>query len=243
MTRKVIHDFMSTPDSNNTTFMRALRRAQIRGHGGTIPMYEAWCRSEQGATLERDEAFWDTVVRWVCQNPMLDLSELPHLVDYIVDRKAREPDFSMKGRSVLAMLRNVREWHRDLANARDVKNIVFEPSGFQSGTWYTKKPKSEGEGKYQWTFHEVLTSRELAAEGRFMKHCVYSYTNSIMQGNCSIWSMRCDGERMLTIEVRHTARTIVQAKGKYNRSSTAQEMVVMKEWARKNNLDIKVYRW
>jgi len=243
MTRKVIHDFMSTPDSNKTSFMRALRRAQIRGHGGSLRMYEAWCRSDQGADLQQDEEFWDTVVRWVCRNPMLDLAELPHLVDYIIHRKREDDTFTMKGRSVLAMLRNVREWHHDLANARDVKNIDFGLSGIKSGTWYTKKPRTEGEGKHQWTFHEVLSSRELLAEGRAMKHCVYSYTSSIMQGSCSIWSLRCDGDRMLTIEVRSPANIIAQAKGKYNRSSTAQEMVVIKEWARKNNLDIKVYRW
>lgn len=247
MTRRVIHDFMSTPDSNNTTFMRALRRAQIRAHGGTILMYEAWCRSEQGATLQRDETFWDTVVRWVCRNPMLDLCELPNLVDYIVHRKGQDNEFSMKGRSVLAMLRGMREWHHDLANARDVKNTAFEPSGFKSGTWYTQKPKSEGEGKYCWTFHEILSSRELAAEGRFMHHCVYSYTYSIANGHCSIWSMQRDGERMLTIEVRPRGMdgsgTIVQARGKCNRQSTAQEMVVMKEWARKNSLEIVAMRW
>ncbi len=146
------------------------------------------------------------------------------------------------------MLRLMREWHHDLANARDVKDIAFSPSGLKPGTWYTQKPKSEGDGKYCWTFHEVMSSRELAAEGRHMKHCVYSYTYSISNGHCSIWSMRCDNERMLTVEVRPTRGmagngTIVQARGKYNRLATAQEMVVLKEWARKNDLEFRAMRW
>jgi hypothetical protein len=67
-----------------------------------------------------------------------------------------------------------------------------------------------------------------------MRHCVAIYAESIASGGCSIWSLRRDGNRALTIEVDNKRRRIVQAKGKCNRRPEDWELRIVERWAREN---------
>ena len=181
-----------------------------------------------------DEEFWLTVLRWFCQHPLLDRRQVGPLLDYVAHRRGEDPAFSMKGRSPLAMLRAMREWHGLLARERVLKGVVFKPSGYKS---LIHKTREDGKGsEIVWTVDEILTSKALAAEGSDLRHCVYSYVRAIEQGNTAIWSLRCDGQRAVTIEVRNDARQIVQARGARNRYVTSAEYAVIARWAQDNGL-------
>lgn len=237
LTKKMCHELLSTPGEK---FMAALRRAQILGHDGDRMLHQAWMDTDVGKEVHdrATEEFWVTVLRWFCQNPMLDRRQVGPLLDFISFRRRQDPDFSMKGRSPLAMLRGMNEWHGDLAKEKAIKGTVFKASGFKEGLYTVKGGK--GQPDLTWKIQEILTSKQLAAEGRALRHCVYSYAWHIQDGKTSIWSMTLDNEKLITVEVRNVPREIVQARGKVNRPMTSAESKILLKWAQDNRLGLSL---
>jgi hypothetical protein len=141
----------------------------------------------------------------------------------------------MKGRSPLAFLRAVDEWHGDLARTKAITGKAYAPSGFKGGHFITKDRTGL---EYHWRVEELLTDKLLAAEGSAMRHCVYSYASNIERGMTSIWSMTCSGERKATIEVRNQYRAVAQARGRFNAALGSHESKVLLKWAQDNGLAI-----
>jgi hypothetical protein len=46
---------------------------------------------------------------------------------------------------------------------------------------------------------------------------------------------------MLTIEVRRDLRRVVQARGRFNRAATREELGVLQAWATRNALDVSLF--
>jgi hypothetical protein len=123
---------------------------------------------------------------------------------------------------------------------------AYAPSGFKEATFDLSERSRDGEVKKQiWRIEEVLTGKELAAEGRRMGHCVYSYAWAIERRQTSIWTMTLeDGQgttgrwAMLTIEVRNESRAVVQARGRFNRAATSAEHRILVRWAGQNGLSV-----
>jgi hypothetical protein len=243
LTKKQCHTFLTT--SSEWSFMMALRRVQIMSHGGNARLLKAWMQRDIGQRLQNnaDEQFWDSVLAWFCKNPMLDLNQLGPLIDYIVYRRREDREFSMKGRSVMAMLRAMNDWHGELTRRRQYEEHNYNPSGFKMGRWEVTKHERTGNLYQIWRIEEILSSKELHAEGRAHHHCVASYGSSIRAGNVSIWSLSCNNEKLITIEVRNTACKIVQARGRYNRQTTAEEFKYLTKWANENGLQIQLGFW
>lgn len=246
LTRKMCHDLMQTPV--NVGFLAGLRRVQVRACGGSHRLFSAWLRTALGQRLQRpeEEAFWATVIEWLAKNPMLDPTQISPIVDFITFRRQQDRAFSMKGRSVVALLRSMEEWHQVLAHEKVTHGTRFRPSGYQGMT-------HKGVGSRDdevWTITEILGSRDLAEEGRELRHCVYSYTWSIEKGDTSIWSMSMASretgymsKKMMTIEVRNNSHQVVQFRGKANRLSTAQEFGILTKWCELNKLEVRIGRW
>jgi hypothetical protein len=123
-----------------------------------------------------------------------------------------------------------------------VRRRAFKPSGFEAMDLDRSRNANGTRLTEVWHFREMLDSASLADEGRAMGHCVYSYANSIERGECSIWTLTLeDGTghwRRLTIEVRNSARRIVQARGRFNKLPQALDMVPLNAWAGRNRLEI-----
>jgi hypothetical protein len=182
---------------------------------------------------------------------MLDPGEVAPLVDYIDHRRREEPGFTMKGRSPLAMLRAMKEWHGNLTKERAVSGKVFQRSGFAPLDFPSSRREAGGGViKERWSIAELLTARTLAEEGKRMGHCVYSYAWRIEKGDTSIWSVKMEdglGEtgrwHMVTLEVRNDLRRVVQARGRFNRAMTSREHAIVGQWAGMNNLKISLGAW
>jgi hypothetical protein len=243
LTKKQCHAFLKS--TSDYSFMSALRKVQVQTYDGEPRLHQAWMMREIGRRLHNkaDEAFWDSVISWFAKNPMLDLEQLGPLMDYIQHRRREDTNFSMKGRSVLAMLRGMEEWHGELQRVKEFKAHNYDSSGFKAERYDFKKRLKTGHVHETWTIEEILSSSELAAEGKAHKHCVYSYSHSIANGQVSIWSMKCNGERMITIEVLNRSKMIVQARGKYNRQTTAEEFRIIQRWASENGIEVRLSRW
>ena len=229
LTRRMCHELLSVPSGGS--LLGAIRRIEVRFAGGNDRLYQAWMGTREARTLgDRDEeTFWWTVIEWFSHAKTLDPSQVAPLVDYIGHRRRQDRGFSMSRRSLPALTRGMVEWHRELATEKVVHGVVFEPSGY--ARLEVDRSARDRNGEFQrriWHVDEVRTSKELAAEGRRMNHCVYSYVWSIEKGQTSIWSMTLEdgkGETgrwaMLTIEVRKDLRRVVQARGRFNRSATS----------------------
>ncbi|RYG30675.1 MAG: hypothetical protein EON93_14360 [Burkholderiales bacterium] len=90
----------------------------------------------------------------------------------------------------------------------------------------------------RWVIRQIRTGDELAEEGARMHHCVYSYKGSCMSGHSSIWTMRRNNKRMLTIEMNNQA-DIVQIRGFGNRLATPEEMKMINQWAREAGVTVR----
>jgi len=250
-TKKMAHFFMRAPA--HLTVEAALRWGQVLGLGGS----EKTANGVLSTSLVRDfrhDEFWTTVLRWFITHPMLDPVQFGPIVDFIrhrkfatedvvgedglVERRPIEPGFMMKGRTPDALLRRVAEWHRELGKDARVPDLAWEPSGI--GWLIHTERDPDTDAVRLWTVRELTSQRELAAEGRYLRHCVASYGESCRRRYCSIWSLGVQfgqrRKRMVTVEIRN--RAIVQARGKANRLPGEREWSLLRRWAAQEGLTI-----
>jgi hypothetical protein len=247
MTAKMAHIFLQAPPQYSV--IEALRYAQILANGGDEYLAYSILGSRMVEDFENN-AFWETVLRFFINNPMLDKVEVLPLIDYIHHVKfgvQSAPDFSMKGRTVTALLRQMTDWHNQVNRLN--RNGKFDANA----TKWTPVPISNfehAEGTTEakrkvYSIYQLTTAKALQTEGAALSHCVYSYTRSCMSGKTSIWSFAEEVQdnvtRLLTLEMNNTERMIVQIRGKYNRYPTEQEMKVVDRWAAREY--VKISRW
>lgn len=257
MTNKIGCHFLRAPD--DFTIEEALRFGQISALGGDIRLMNALRPTKLMSLSKTKEEFCLSVIRFFIDNPMLDTAQIGPIVDYlwhakyevrrifvargvVQDLPPEQPNLSMTGRTVDTLLQQVDRWHRQLGKERKGGDFEWEhlkgvkDFEYMEGEEYHKNMRL-------WRIRELLSSKELAAEGRVMMHCVASYAHSCYKGNASIWSMTCEGydgvENAVTIEVRD--RTICQVRGKRNVVPNDKEKAIIKRWSVKNGLNIASY--
>jgi len=242
VTRRMCRRFMET--SAGTPLMVGLRRAQVEALGGDRRLADRICGTFLGRELQISEAFWQGVIHWFCNHWTGDSRKVGPLLDYIKHCWEENRGFSMKGRSPHTLIQGMEEWHRDLARLKALEKYTFKPSGFSGMNWEEKKKVGVNAFKVEtWVIEEILTSKDLVAEGSKMKHCVASYSDGIKEGGSSIWSVKKDDERRLTIEIDNRNRCIAQVAGPCNESASDKEKAMVRKWARENNIRIQKNAW
>lgn len=150
--------------------------------------------------------------------------------------------FSMEGRTLKSVLRLVNAWHLELAGKKKGRRLAWHKSPIKAYRYLEKRPEEETDRV--WSIQELLDSDALYAEGRAMRHCVYTYANLCWRGETTIWSLRLrvdSGEkRMATIEVNPRKRSIVQARGKCNQRPGTRSLEIMHQWAAWAGIQLKV---
>jgi hypothetical protein len=234
------HHFLHAP--RDYSVEEAIRWGQVMGLGGNSRLVETILSTRIATDFSNDD-FWGTVIRWFAQNLGPSVAMVGPLVDYIYRRKYRphDPDFSMKGRTVGSLVRQMLDWHTRLREARVKEDLQWPASGIQSFDWTENSPASNT--PRHWTIIELLSRHELHHEGQVMRHCVASYDDLCARGTASIWSMglqKKSGHRrhVLTIEVTNRTRTIRQIRGKANRLPRRKEMNVVQRWASEAGLSL-----
>ena len=264
LTKRMAHEFtVSSPAGFDVE--AALRWSQVIGMGGDDLLAEAVCDSMLGEHFE-DGTFWESVLHFFINNPMLDVVHVGPIIDYIHHQRfARqerrnpdgrvdlvdppEPGFTMKGRTPESLLRRVDAWHRALTKSTVKEPRKWTSCGINGFTWVDEDERA-GEIR-TWRIEEVLNSRDLSYEGKTMKHCVASYVQSCANGSKSIWSMKVEymgsgtTRHVLTIELFNSKRYIRQVRGRGNsrpmdaHSGRAQEgWHVLTRWADQEGLTL-----
>ena len=228
-TKPMSRHFLTAP--NDCSFTEALRWGQVQGVGGDSTLARAVLSTELGLTFEHDE-FWQTVIKWFVDHPMLDRNLFGVIYDYLQYQKfgsanvARfeigpdgrqrhyfegpaQPNLMMKGRTPRALIRDVETWHRRLHLVGRKSILCWNHSGIDE----LRLVEGEKENSI-WTIQQLLGSQALIEEGQAMNHCVASYAGSCNHGKTSIWTMRHQmkhqQKRVLTVEVRLWDRTIAR---------------------------------
>ena len=190
------------------------------------------------------DAFWFDAIRFFCLpgNMPATIAVANDLADYFAARRHEDRAFRLLGssQSLAAILRRMEQWHRALARAKDLSGITWGGVALPDHTVEQKDPDNKQQ-TIVWTFHQITSGKELAAEGTAQRHCVFGYKTRCVNGDCSIWSLtRTDAfgakTRRLTIEVDRYG-SIVQKRGLANRAPRPEEEHVVGQWALKFNLD------
>lgn len=255
LTRAQCLEFTRTPPE--MSIASAVRRVQVKAEGGSLALFEVWRNLERMKVFgtKDEEDFKLTVLRFFARNPMLNRAQIGPLCDYIFNKRRQNAAFSMQGRTVAALTRDMNEWHDELNRARGARRLLwsktqdaapvkFERSGFQS--FRTEKPvgkatRSGFTNVVVWTIQEILSSDALREEGQTLHHCVYSYRADVAAKETSIWSLSAKEDqkapqKLITLEVNNRLQSVVQARGACNRLTRPEEDRLIAEWASRNSL-------
>jgi hypothetical protein len=256
LTKAMAHLFSQAP--HHYTAVGALRRAQVRGLGGGEALARAVVGTRLGKTLENED-FWESVLHFFVNHPSLDLALVGPVVDFLQHQKFEwkegegvfgkqpppRPDYTMKGRTVASVLRQLEEWHKQLGEDANQPSLGWRHSTIKD---FRLVDGSEALANMRvWTITELLTSRALFLEGRAMRHCVATYAERCACRQTSIWSMQVENQlgrhRVLTVEVDLPKRTVCQARRKCNRLPQAVEREIMERWAAQEGLKVGESAW
>lgn len=246
LTRNMEHHVRQAPD--HYTVAQALRYGETRGIGGTEHLAREVVSGRLGQKIEHPQ-FWGTVLSFFAAHPETKLEHVNPIIDFVHAnrfaseevateagteiRRAPWPDFSMKGRTLKSVLRLVSAWHSDLSSSKSGQCFSWRKSGIPGYRFLEKR--SDEEDDRDWTILELLDSGALQAEGRALRHCVYSYANHCRRGETTIWSLRLrvnDQEKlMVTIEVDPRRRAIIQARAKCNLRPGVRAIEIIRQWA------------
>jgi hypothetical protein len=234
-TKRMAHYFLRAPA--DLTIEEALRWGQVRALGGCEQLARATLGTHLAMTFDDDE-FWTAAIRLFINhsNPALWRVHIGPVCDYLQQAKLA-PGFSLQGRTLSSLLRQMGLWHRSLAG-NSAEPMEWSPAPIRP---FVHVEGSEAAGTRRiWTITELLSTDALLHDGRTQQHCVATYAQACAQGETSIWSLELEdaiGKRkVLTIEVNRTTRIIRQAKGKQNRLPTEQQLELLRRWSQEASL-------
>lgn len=253
LTKKQAHLFMQVPSEFHPS--EALRIAQYLDCGGdTIGARSLIeCRQMEIPTatflfnkeaLLNREKFNLELMGWLSKQTMLEKTKFADIVDWAHDVKFIwslrdvaefvQPNLTMKGRTYDSVSKAIERWHIELNKIRPAKKVNDKTywNGMVLKDWSFME--MVGGKEVYWTTNQITTWKELKAEGAAMHHCVSSYLEACLRGETYIFSMKRDGQRALTLEVR--GNTIYQKAGLLNRRPTDKENLILARFCSENGL-------
>lgn len=245
LSRKEVHAFL-TP-LGRPSFDGALWQAIARSSTDDPAIAQRIACSRIAATPRAEIGRWREVVRFFCANPAT-VEEVNDLCDFLADCFRRDRAYSLKGRTLGSLRRQMRAWHDDLAAVARIEaaRVRAEQAqgrkAIENGTWpgspladwHWATSHKDRAKREEFMAIQLKTAADLVAETRAMHHCVSSYAARCIAGNASIWSLRRrargETQRLLTIELDRQNRA-VQVRGYANRLARDDERSILERWA------------
>ena len=265
--KKALHHLNTTP--NYCTYNEAFRRAQIIHLGGDDKLFRLlmstkleYFTNNINKNRAKDEPFWESVIKFFIEHQMMNPDKVPEIIDYIHDQKftlkrkpgpngtmVNEPDqpnFTMKGRTPMSLIQHSDDWHYFVSMNKKREQDAKEWEPVDLPDWEWKEGDENDFAKMKYNITQLTKTKELIAEGNKMHHCVATYASSCIKKWCSIFSFRVTNhhqgkfdEPEVTLEIRN--KTIVQARGKYNRTPHPHYMQMIRSWADTNGVKFSNY--
>lgn len=237
LSTKAAHCFTQLPVQ--TPFEEAFWQARIAALNGPMalagPLSQAYYRRTNW-----DADYEKALILFFSRHwSALDPHEISPLLDFLNHTWNNNPTFSLKGRSLSALRRQMEAWHESVGH-----NPYFN-SG-QPHYWKRVPVKGYATDLEQGQRLELIQLNELKSlmeESAALRHCVASYANQCALGHCSIWSLRIVGpesegavQRLVTIELSRNGQ-IKQVRGFANRMPTIQEQEWVAAWCKQEQLN------
>lgn len=254
LSRKEVHVFLTT--GAELSFTEAFWFAIARSYADDAGLALRIARTKIASASRGSIAFWREAVRFFCAQPATR-EEIDDLCDFLDAARRREAGYSIKGRTLGSLRRQMHDWHRDVAAieriealrrwamGRRAPGLPTPPAGARwdgmaLADWEWKPSAQEAEAKGErFVVRQLTSAQDLVYESRAMNHCVAAYAAKCISGKASIWVLRrvALGEikRLLTIEVDGQYR-VVQVRGFANRTATGAERAIVVRWAKARGL-------
>ncbi len=227
-TSKMMHEFRNTPRGFSVS--EAIVRAQALGYGASQQMAMELTRSKL-SQIEGNTSFWRSVVQFFSIQKQVNHWDLYKALEYLEARIQRDRYFSMKGRSLEALLNQAQEWYLEMQKMRNKANYLsWLPSGIKG--MHLEIVKNDAPILY--SAKELLTSEELYQEGCDMNHCVADYIDDCYAKKTSIFSLRKqEGDtikKLATVEINPYTLEVMQAEGKCNTPLSEEAAMAFNHW-------------
>jgi hypothetical protein len=193
----------------------------------SLPRMRFWLRAVCGAGRIGSGGFAEWVAKNAMQIPGRSADErfafLCNLRDWVSASYEAHP-FVVRPFSPTMSLRTVTklsaDWHEAVANNLDGPQHTFpEP-------WL---PATRRNG---YEIVPIAHSTDLYREGAVMQHCVGTYADRVMSGDCYIYSVREDGKRVATAEIVRAGNRagLAQIRGPCNAQASKEIVATMQRW-------------
>ncbi len=249
LTKGEVHAFLNCPIPCDfrEAIIYALASQWTKDTGIVSRVMRSKLNTHPGVNWIKDRAIWREVIHFYCVTE-LTFQQMNDLFDYFVHADAqargRQQEYRLKGRNLQSLTRQMQDWHYELARVKRMGDAKWEGIPIADAEF-----ELDGQPGNTWFINQLKTSKELAAEGTAMHHCVYGYQNKCTTGQSSIWSVKrlqkkkaISPERALTLEIDENG-CIIQIRGFANRPARPEELEAVRHWARKNYLSISGSRW
>lgn len=172
--------------------------------------------------------FWLETVRWFIThredipNVGMERSYILRwaIHEYTEAKRAGNPRFSWKGRQFHTILERSYQYQREIA--RPWPECQWRSYGWD---WEVDDPSLGA-----WSCVELTSGEDLYLEGLAMNHCVAGYAGRCAAGHSAIVSLRHNKKHRLTVEIHPRTKTLVQARGTFNRQAKPEEHRVLSQW-------------
>lgn len=238
LTRQMSHQLINLRFSN---LWEALRYVQITGQGGSHQLASTLCRK---FVLHQAFVFEAKMVRMLgffARQTTDDVEQLEKILIWLLEcfPDGNVPD--LHRRSIASLQREMDQFRHDALLAKNATVVAYQPSGCKPATFL-----EVGEGGLLLnTFElvEISGDKQLLAEGRAMKNCVFTYRGDVLRGEASIWSLRKNGIRLATIEVANPLKVLMQVKRKCNAPADEETKKYVLKWAEHECLAVSNFVW
>ncbi len=230
LTRAMVH---ALGQETTPSLVVAIRRVQVAAYGGSELTRRRLADAEVGQCLRGvdEERLLDRVIRWLCAHEGELPDDATELCEYLVGN-AVDPT----GRSVRSLVTRAEEWMQGATpppSQPAAAKPVYPASGFDGAELDVALDGTV----HRWTITELRTWGALFWEGRKMRHCVSTWAAWVSNGQVSVWSVRCEGRRVLTVGVQNRTAKLTEIRGRLNRCATKAELAVLTRWARTKGLE------
>jgi hypothetical protein len=232
LSKKAAHFFRCMPEDVGLTVTRSLIYAQIftLTEDNPFALAVAYCLRNI-----RECDFWIETMT-VLHKKGLESGDVGEFMDYINEIVfVQHTNIHLKNKSLENLKRDIEQWHQDIYSQEFRKKMRIRklPSALIPEFKILHND-------LEYNIIQLKRNVELYNEGENLGHCVYTYQEYCLQKKAYIFSLRCNFPeipacRLITIEL-DDKKQIRQARGKYNRSTTHEERLIIQMWADENKL-------